>query len=535
MPFAGFSEPKRNYSELPHALIAALPVFSSLAELKVVIYILRHTWGYHEYEEPKQMTLDEFENGRKYRAGKRKGERIDNGVGMSKPSIVDGLKRAIEDGFIVTESDTKDRSRIKKFYSLRMLNFFTSELPSDVKEFNIRGKDSLQRSSIKETGTRNNEEQTTIPAASLPLTANDDDPLVSYRDETDDLDLLTEAKWMVDVERQLKESGKEKRESSAKEKDSPSHVAPQNPNATPDERSETPNVTAKRESGLSCPSGYDLRWTHNPQGESRGYVRIDWAHYVPQGKSKALCGKLPTRSVARTEASEWTVCDACERAYQGLPPREYPGIEDMANALAVTPKTMRPTQPHMLPIESFVTACGKSMIPTGFAYGPLARLSKAYFKASVTPEAMACAGAVYRAWYEGLEVKPVLTWTVADVTIATRLALGICAKGLGAADVTAFMRTTYESRDAKGEQWWKGKHIKLQYVADHLSAPSDKPVAPTKRAHDPACEWCGGTGTASYAENDEGLSVQLKRGQSWMNVPDAARIAYATCECERAL
>jgi hypothetical protein len=121
--FAGFKSPDKNYSELPHEFILLLPLFKSLAELKIVLYILRHTWGFHEYDEPKQITTDEFEHGRK----NRKGKRIDSGVGMVKNSILDGLQRAVDHGFIEVETDNSDKARIGKSYMLRMFKSCTSE------------------------------------------------------------------------------------------------------------------------------------------------------------------------------------------------------------------------------------------------------------------------------------------------------------------------------------------------------------------------------------------------------------------------
>jgi len=43
--FPGFTEPTENWSKLPHSLIGALPDIRTVAELKVILYILRHTWA----------------------------------------------------------------------------------------------------------------------------------------------------------------------------------------------------------------------------------------------------------------------------------------------------------------------------------------------------------------------------------------------------------------------------------------------------------------------------------------------------------
>lgn len=117
-PFRGFPDPQENWSKLPHEFIDALPLLTSLSEVKCILYVLRHTWGYQEFDEYKHITTDEFMNGRK----RKDGTRIDSGVGMSGPSIVDGLKRAVEDGFLQVETDVRDLARIKKSYAIKMFN-----------------------------------------------------------------------------------------------------------------------------------------------------------------------------------------------------------------------------------------------------------------------------------------------------------------------------------------------------------------------------------------------------------------------------
>jgi hypothetical protein len=146
--FAGFPDPQENWSKLPHALIEALPLIETAGEVKVILYILRHTWGYQDEE--KRITVDEFMNGRR----RRDGSRIDDGTGLSKPTILDGLKRAEMHGFIEVEVDDKDKGRVKKFYRLRMQGstFFTP----GVKTLDSKGKESLLRTE-KETLERNDD------------------------------------------------------------------------------------------------------------------------------------------------------------------------------------------------------------------------------------------------------------------------------------------------------------------------------------------------------------------------------------------
>lgn len=114
--FKGFSLPYENWSKLPNDLIDSFSLVSTLSELKVILYILRHTWGYQEFETSKRITTDEFANGRK----KADGTRLDNGVCMSEPSIRDGLSRAVEHGFIIVDVNSDDLARVEKSYRLNM-------------------------------------------------------------------------------------------------------------------------------------------------------------------------------------------------------------------------------------------------------------------------------------------------------------------------------------------------------------------------------------------------------------------------------
>jgi len=114
--FEGFSRPDSNFFRMPNNWTNITSEINSLAELKVVEYILRHTWGFQEFGVSRKITVDEFMHGRK----RIDGSRIDNGTKLSEQSVRNGLRQAIEDGYIVEEVDARDRARIKKFYQLRM-------------------------------------------------------------------------------------------------------------------------------------------------------------------------------------------------------------------------------------------------------------------------------------------------------------------------------------------------------------------------------------------------------------------------------
>src|SRR6266446_10526566 len=153
--FAGFSKPEANFFRLPNEWTDITAKVTSLAEMKLVEYVLRHTWGYSEYDIVKKITTDEFMHGRKGKDGNR----IDHGTGLSNKSVVEGLHKAVEHGLLEVETDDRDKARIKKFYKLKMRNPIEEDEPEKeethadvknlyigVKKFNSEGKQSLHRS-----------------------------------------------------------------------------------------------------------------------------------------------------------------------------------------------------------------------------------------------------------------------------------------------------------------------------------------------------------------------------------------------------
>jgi hypothetical protein len=116
MTFDGFPTPTKNFFSMPNAITDIIAKITNMAELKVIIYVIRHSWGFHEYGKPKAISVDEFMNGRRY----ANGTRMDNGTGMSNHSVIDGLKKAVEHGYLICEIDSSDLARVKKSYSLKM-------------------------------------------------------------------------------------------------------------------------------------------------------------------------------------------------------------------------------------------------------------------------------------------------------------------------------------------------------------------------------------------------------------------------------
>ena len=114
--FEGFSKPEANFFRLPNEWTDITAGIDNIAELKVVQYILRHTWGYQEYSIKKHITIDEFIRGRK----RKDGSRMDSGTGLSEMSVRNGIAKALEHGFIEAIVDDSDKARVKKYYALKM-------------------------------------------------------------------------------------------------------------------------------------------------------------------------------------------------------------------------------------------------------------------------------------------------------------------------------------------------------------------------------------------------------------------------------
>jgi hypothetical protein len=188
--FQGFQSPQENWSKLPHQLIDALPQIETLGEMKIILYTLRHTWGFKD--DYKKITLSEFQHGRK----RRDGSRLDSGTGLTKPTIIDGIKRAISHGFLFEHVDTSDPARVKKFYSLveEGLNFFTS----GVKKFNPRGKESLHRTE-KETKEKETVDNSPTPKPPFGYGLNAGKDGFDRADQAERNDLNTLADQIAEV------------------------------------------------------------------------------------------------------------------------------------------------------------------------------------------------------------------------------------------------------------------------------------------------------------------------------------------------
>lgn len=119
-----------NYTQLPNAFFDEhLAEIDSMSELKVTLAIARQTLGFHQQE--KWLTVS----------------RIMELTGLSKPSAVDGIKRALKRGNV-----TRRQENGKHFFSLAVKNLNHSgkeSLPGPVKNLNPR-KEKKRKETSKE-------------------------------------------------------------------------------------------------------------------------------------------------------------------------------------------------------------------------------------------------------------------------------------------------------------------------------------------------------------------------------------------------
>lgn len=153
------------YTQIPNVWFEILMRITNLAELKVVMYVMRNTWGYRDEdgdrEEMKTITLDEFVYGRK----RKNGTRLDAGTGMALSTVRDGLKRAIKHGYLIHEVDDSDLARVENSYGLKMLpeESDEEETPSDGNQNtgyrnSILGDGKTRHSEITNSTTRSEKE-----------------------------------------------------------------------------------------------------------------------------------------------------------------------------------------------------------------------------------------------------------------------------------------------------------------------------------------------------------------------------------------
>jgi hypothetical protein len=113
--FAGFSSP--NTTPVPDVLFDELLLRLDNAELRVLLYIIRRTYGFKRSTD--DIAISQMVDGIR----KKDGTVLDRGTGMSKGSVTRGLRGLLEKGVIVARRNTsKERGFEPTTYALKFKN-----------------------------------------------------------------------------------------------------------------------------------------------------------------------------------------------------------------------------------------------------------------------------------------------------------------------------------------------------------------------------------------------------------------------------
>ena len=114
LQFLGFISPR--YTQVPDELFNELMAHLSGAELKVLLYIIRRTFGFKKDSD--DISLNQICNG----IATREGEVIDRGTGLSLSTVQIALKGLLEKNCVITvRNRSKEKGDEPTTYSLNIL------------------------------------------------------------------------------------------------------------------------------------------------------------------------------------------------------------------------------------------------------------------------------------------------------------------------------------------------------------------------------------------------------------------------------
>jgi|SRR5579884_3427132 DNA-binding transcriptional ArsR family regulator len=146
-PFRGFVSP--NYTSVPDELFDEFLAVLSGAELKVLLYVVRRTFGFKK--ESDAISLNQLVDG----ITTRDGRRLDYGTGLSQSTVQVALKGLIEKNLIVaTKRVSRERGNEATTYALNVLtpSAETRQTPSPEIGEGLHRKSAPQDTVTQETG-----------------------------------------------------------------------------------------------------------------------------------------------------------------------------------------------------------------------------------------------------------------------------------------------------------------------------------------------------------------------------------------------
>jgi hypothetical protein len=179
--FQGFTSP--NYTQVPDELFDELMPRLSETELKVLLYVVRRTFGFKKSAD--DISLKQMVEGIR----RRDGTQLDNGTGLSRPGVTKGVRGLVAKGILsASRNSSLERGDEPTTYRLRMAGDpLETALPGGSKDrYEGGGHDvaALPRNEVtpQETVDQQTEEQNRSKLRTAPTMAYDEtrDVLLPY-------------------------------------------------------------------------------------------------------------------------------------------------------------------------------------------------------------------------------------------------------------------------------------------------------------------------------------------------------------------
>lgn len=176
MPFSGFHSP--NYTNVPDELFDELMADLSGAELKVLLYIIRRTFGFKKTAD--DISLSQIASGITTDAGRV----LDHGTGLSQSTVQLALKSLTEKNAIVaTRRSSLTKGNLPTTYSLKLLDPTTDNRQTPSTDNRQRGVPEIGEALHRESVTQETAKQKTVKQKTDDSKPSNDPPITKQLDE----------------------------------------------------------------------------------------------------------------------------------------------------------------------------------------------------------------------------------------------------------------------------------------------------------------------------------------------------------------
>lgn len=108
--FAGFPEPKTNFTGIPNIFFDEILPNLKEGELKVMLYIFRHTYGWQKDHDC--ISVSQFVNG----IVTKRGKRLDWGTGLAESTVKEAIGSLVKNAYVLRHVVGRGRARDSHFF-----------------------------------------------------------------------------------------------------------------------------------------------------------------------------------------------------------------------------------------------------------------------------------------------------------------------------------------------------------------------------------------------------------------------------------